>query len=672
MDAFADRLMLRGSKSRGALPAAIFGSAGGMARSIELDKPPVRIGLWPLQSETDPELAMGLLVVLALLLDRYRDVRIYRLMAQVEGSSDDYKWNIARSQFDVDDWQLDELDENAAVWGTLNTAEDRWQLVLEVENDTLDDNAPKVFEYNAETLADLINLLPSAAGDVARYLNAADTELLAIGYPPLQAENDVLKHLLQRAFHWERKLYLSLWGVDWQEQAFTDDSRALQDAGLKAGDFGAWLVSGLITRVMLFTDHQRDELFIPLIEDFSTAYIHSPLPGAVLGKALFDAQQIERAYDLLESSVEQHENDPALRLAMAELYRRGGRILEAVQTFQDAIEDQVVSAQLYTRYADLLTVLDFNNISLNELVLVRGSQSAASPLLWEAVAAYRAALTIEPNNLSALSAQLVQLVELGADDERLWDDFEQLVSLDKTGDAVRSVVDAFANYDDDISPAIEVLEEAVTREADRTDLHLSLAIAYLADEDGDAAVQELQKVQNLTSSPEILADIQRLMLIAEDPEFEFRLGEINDIISAGNKIGADDVGFLEEALEKAPEFDELYLLIARAYLGWEENSSAIETLLDGHEHLPENPEILALLSRLLWESGEHELAFNYLNKGIAANPNYVPLLARMGQYLFEDDQEEASKAYLTRAEMISPRDPVLARVRVHIARMLGQ
>ncbi len=671
MDEFADRLMLRGGKSRGALPAAIFGSAGGMARSIELDKPPVRIGFWPLQSENDPEIAMGLVVVLALLLDRYRDVRVYRLLAQVEGNADDYEWDIAQSQFDVDDWQLDGLDENAAIWGRLNTADTRWQLVLEVENDTLDEDAPQTLEYNADTLADLINLLPSAAGEVGRYLNTPDAELLAISYPPVQAESDVLKRLLRSAFHWERKLYLSLWGIDWQEQAFLDDNRALQEAGLKAGEFGAWLVSALVTRVMLFTDHQRDELFIPLIEDLRTAYSHSPLPGAVLGKALFDAQQIERAYDLLENSIEQHDNDPTLRLTMAELYRRGGRILEAVQTFQDAIEDQVVNAQLYTRYADLLTVLDFNSISLNDLVLVKGGQNAASPLLWEAVAAYRAALALEPSNLSALSAQLVQMIELGADDERLWDDFEQLVNLDKTGEAVRSVVDMLANYDD-ISPAIEILEGAVASEPGRTDLHLSLAIAYLADEDGDAAAQELQRGQNLTDNPEILADIQRLLLIAEDPEFEFRLGEINDVISAGNNIGVEDVEFLEEALEKAPEFDELYLLIARAYLGWKENSSAIETLLDGHEHLPENPEILALLARLLWESGEQELAFNYLNKGIAANPNYVPLLARMGQYLFEDDQEEASKAYLARAEMISPRDPVLARVRVNIARMLGQ
>src|SRR5690606_5280413 len=137
MDEFADRLMLRGGKSRGALPAAIFGSAGGMARSIELDKPPVRIGFWPLQSENDPEIAMVLAVVLALLLDRERGVRVNRLLAQGEGTTDDYEWNVAQSQFNVDDRQLDGLDETAATWRRLNTADTRCQPVLEVENVTL-------------------------------------------------------------------------------------------------------------------------------------------------------------------------------------------------------------------------------------------------------------------------------------------------------------------------------------------------------------------------------------------------------------------------------------------------------------------------------------------------------------------------------------------------------
>jgi hypothetical protein len=74
---------------------------------------------------------------------------------------------------------------------------------------------------------------------------------------------------------------------------------------------------------------------------------------------------------------------------------------------------------------------------------------------------------------------------------------------------------------------------------------------------------------------------------------------------------------------------------------------------------------------MLWDSGEHELAFSYLNKGVAKNPNYVPLLALTGRYLFEDGQQDAAKAYLSRAELITPNDPVLIAARTHIARLLS-
>jgi tetratricopeptide (TPR) repeat protein len=148
------------------------------------------------------------------------------------------------------------------------------------------------------------------------------------------------------------------------------------------------------------------------------------------------------------------------------------------------------------------------------------------------------------------------------------------------------------------------------------------------------------------------------------------LGEIADVINAGNNIETGDVEFLEGIIERVPTYAEIYLLLARAYIGWDETSSAMETLLDGHKHVPDDPDILALLSEVVWDSGETDVAFSYLNKGISQNPQHVPLLALAGQYLFEDGQEEAAKSYLLKAEAISPNDPVLGRVRRHIARSL--
>jgi Flp pilus assembly protein TadD len=270
-----------------------------------------------------------------------------------------------------------------------------------------------------------------------------------------------------------------------------------------------------------------------------------------------------------------------------------------------------------------------------------------------------------------LSRQLLQLLEVDEfDADRFWDGFKRVVALDISGEQVRSVVDALYNIDD-MTLALYTLKTASQREPNRSDLHLNLAAAYLIDEDGDKAKVELKMARRLTSDPLIHADIDRLMLVAEDPDFEARIGEITDIVSAGNQLDTDDVEFLEGILEKAPSFAEGYLLLARSYGAWDELSSAIEVLLDGHEHLPDDPEIATLLARLLWDSGEQELAFSYLNQGVAKNPSYVPLLALTGRYLFEDGQQDAAKAYLARAELITPNDPVLIAARAHIAKLLS-
>ncbi|MBZ0303410.1 MAG: hypothetical protein K8J31_26950, partial [Anaerolineae bacterium] len=206
----------------------------------------------------------------------------------------------------------------------------------------------------------------------------------------------------------------------------------------------------------------------------------------------------------------------------------------------------------------------------------------------------------------------------------------------------------------------------------RTDLYLNLSAVYLLDEESDAARQWLEKAQKLTDDEATRADIERMLLAADDPELETRLGEITDIVNAGNTLEVEDVEFLEQILKQVPSYAEVCVLLAKAYLNWEEVASALETLLDGYKYSSDDPEIVTLLSQTLWESGEEDLAFSYLNKGLIGSPHYVPLLALAGQCLFEDGQTDAARAYLLRAEAISPRDPALVRVRQHIGRSLNQ
>src|SRR5215216_1511266 len=92
-----------------------------------------RIGLWPLVSSA-PDISMGLMTLLAFLLERYQGVIVYRLFANVD-DAEAFEWTMERSQFGVDDWQLEELDENVGVWGTLERNGAGWQLEIDVEND---------------------------------------------------------------------------------------------------------------------------------------------------------------------------------------------------------------------------------------------------------------------------------------------------------------------------------------------------------------------------------------------------------------------------------------------------------------------------------------------------------------------------------------------------------
>ena len=672
MNDLSNRLQLSGRQKRNRLPTAIFGSVGKLGQMVELNKPPVRIGLWPIVSETAPETALGLATVLGFLLERYLTVRCYRLFASVAGEPEAYQWSIADSQFSVDDWGLDDLDENAAVWGKLSRAGDAWQLEIEVENDLLDAEVVQKFTYSGGAIPDLIQQLPNAAEDITQYLSAGEAGVTRALYQHVASDHD-FTDLLSAAFKHELALFLSLWGQERSLEDLQQDIQVLAAKAQGAGEFGAWLVASAVARDLLFSDNAEDDTFIPTVQEIIAQYPHSPIPAIILSRALFESEQIQVAYDLLEAAVTNHPDHAMSYLTLAELYRSGGRLVETTDTFQAAIEADAVSVSLYLRYANFLQALDFNGISIEDYALV-DPEEQDNPLLGESIAAYQAALEIAPDNLEALTALVIQLAEVPHDNpDQIWIRFEQLVMLDRSGEQVRQVVDAFYNQEMlDIEPGITILEKQIALESQRYDLLVNLAVLYLAIEEGSEAETHLKQALQMTDDPDTKLDINRLLLAAEDPEFEMRLGEMTDILNAGNALSADDVNYLEDILARSPGMSEIYLLIARAYLGWDEPSSALETLLDAHKNLPDDPDIAVLLAQTLWEAGEQELAFSYLNAGITANPNHVPLLAVMGQYLFEDEQEEAAKAYLARAERIAPRDPVLTKVRVNIARLFGQ
>lgn len=665
MRTLAARLM-QTNLSTSNLPTAIFGSADTLSKALEINRPPVRIGIWPIVCPKAPEVAMGVATLLAFLLERYNRVRVYRLFARLNEEPHAYRWRVEDSQFDVDDWQLDDLDENVALWGTLTQTTSDWTLQVSIENDLAPDGDDlQVFYHTASDLAGLVASLPELTDKIASYLEAGEVPIAKLLYEsqPKDWPDERLERLLRQAFVCELRLFLSLWGQSWD---IDDDFDALVNAAIVLGEMGEWVVSNVLARLISrgadLTETNVSDMVDLVINSFPTGSI-API---VLAGSLYRSGYAQECFSLLEDAVEQHPADTLPRVVLSEFLREGGRLFDALDVLQQAVEEEVVGAYLYVRYANLLSVLDYNGMVVEDFVLIDMTQRAPNLLALEALAAYTAALELEPDNVEALFGQLMQLIDIGSVRERFWAGFARLVEADSTGEYVRNVIDGMDAVDD-IQPGISILERAAAQHPDRLDMYINLGCAYILEGEGDAALQALEHARSLTNDRAVLADLERLALSAEDPDFESRLGEIIDLISAGSRVDTDDAEYLETIISRAPTLAEAYVLLAKTYAGWGEVGSVLETLLDGYRHVPHDAEMIFLLAQTLWDSGEHDLALNYLTKGIAHNPNHVPLLALMGRCLFDTDRDQEARAYLTRAELIAPRDPTLNEVRAYIA-----
>lgn len=660
--------------AKSALPAAIFGSVDTLSQALEIDRPPVRIGMWPIMSQRTPEAAMGIATLLAFMLERHEKTRVYRLFARLDGEPESYRWSIKDSQFDVDDWQLDDLDENAAVWGTLEHVEGVWQLELQVENDMAAEGEDlRVFTVIGAQLIDLVEALPQTAAEIAVYLGAGETSLMSPLFTPRPSGKKAgnLEKLLHQSFACELSLFLALWGKPWPFHQIVRDIRELMDAGIGLGSLGEWAVASALARI-IGRAPDLDETAIAEIADTAAGYFSDSAVGdVIIAGGLYRSGYTQECFSVLDGAVERFSDSTLPRITLGEYLRLSGRLFDALDVFQEAVEDNVADANLYIRYGSLLTVLDYSGMIVEDFVLIDMTQRAPNLLALEALAAYTAALELEPDNAQALSGQLVQLLDVGSVGERFWDGFSHLVEIDSSGELVRGLLDAMDDVED-VRPGVRILAAALNKYPNRSDIAVNLAVAYILEGEGTSAMRALDRARALTTDPLVLADIERLALSAQDPDFESRIGDILDLISAGTKVDADDAEYLESVIAQAPTFSEPYVLLAKAYIGWGEVGSALDTLLDGYKRIPGDPELAYLLAQTLWNSGEHELAVSYLSKGIVSNPNYVPLLALMGRYMFDRDRFEEARVYLTRAELISPRDPTLREVRAYIASKLGE
>jgi len=674
---FAKRMMRinqRGTVQR--VPTAIFGKLASLSENIS-GRPAYRVGMWPCVSEEKPLEAMGLWATLAYLLERWRDIEVYRLFAMFEEDQENLpNWDIAQSQFAVEDWDVEELDENIGIWAEYKPVDTGFELKVFVENDLLtgQDNEAQEVSVQAASLQEMIAALPGLAEKVAELIEANLLDETIPLYSVDDASDADFSALFKQLLRWEHRLLAHLWDIEWEDTDILtdyDELLASADVGQGKSNYGAWVAAQAVSQTMRPGYSVIGDLLVDHITKFEDAFSQASNAIPIVADALFQLGQAQQAYRLLEGHTSKNPQNTQSWLKLGDLYARGGRPEEAVDRFQTAIENEAVNQYLYRSYGNLLVQVEqYQNVYIEEFVLIDPDDYAPDELVQrEAVAAYDESIKLDSEYVRVWYAKLEQLAALGEEDQ-FWDGFAKLLPLDTNGEYTRELIEGVYDFAT-IDPGITNLRELQQKYPERIDPFINLALLHLTVEDGAAARDILEKTRDMTEDVTVLSDIESLLLRADDPEFEYRFGELAAIVAAGNALSADDVEFLEDAVEDAPHYLDAHLTLAQAYDAWDDKDAALEVLLDAQEKLPDHPEVLRLLARILWESDERDVAFQYLNRGLATFPFDVPLLVQAGHLLFLNEQFAESRRYLALAQEIQPRNPVLRNVQTFIARQLA-
>ncbi len=650
-------------------PSVIFGSAASLSASLE-QKTPIRIALMPALSADQPDLALGLMSLLGYLLENFQDITVYRQFARLEGDPADFEWNIEASQFLFEEWHLEPLDDNTTVWAALQYDHGTLRFTVEAESDYPDETVePFRREYAASGLADMIDQLPQAAHDLTDYLTADlnRVHLVRLYDPNPARDADQVLRLIEKAALFEVHVLLHLWG---KEQPLFDEWSAIYQMAVNIDDggFSAWLMSAALKRLLLPGITQQ--LHLPDDEDLYTQVKSSPLATANFARGISQRGDHQSAIQYILTALDDLGVTPEtanLVFVLGDLYLMTGHIQDGVTAYEDAAEVAPDSATIHLRIAQSLSLLD--DLSKNS----GGERSHTQDI----VEAYEYALGLDSKNQAKLlAAQVITLAkDMTSDDagDLLVGKFEALVTADHQGEYVSDLLEELYGIDEVEFDALQaILETAVTQVPDRTDRKINLATAYILNEEHDRALELLEEALQKTSNPDQLAEVQRLILYADDPDFEAIIGEIIDKISSRTSLDETEIDYLEQVVEVAPRHAEAYVLLAQGYQLWNDADAVMDTLLDAVKQLPNEAELLVMLAKVLLDSDQDELALQYLQHSVEQNPTHIPTLALLGRVLFDMDRDNEARAYIAQAQTLGPKNAAVTEVRAYIARKMSE
>jgi protein O-GlcNAc transferase len=251
-----------------------------------------------------------------------------------------------------------------------------------------------------------------------------------------------------------------------------------------------------------------------------------------------------------------------------------------------------------------------------------------------AIAAYEAALKLQPDNAGAHSNLGAALVRLGRYDEGVTH-YQRALALDPANTLFRFNL-ALALYKSGDAPAAVPELQKVLAAKDQRNARVLLGDCYL-------------RMGRFQEAVDLLSPYEREL--GDDRAFSYVLGS-----AYVETNRPDDAQRVINRIFNGGESAEGHLLMATAYLRQADGPAAVTELKRALAINPQLPVANALLGRALLRSGDQEAALRAFRRELELNPNDFDANLEVGELKKRDQQFEDALIYIQRARRMRPTD----------------
>lgn len=385
--------------------------------------------------------------------------------------------------------------------------------------------------------------------------------------------------------------------------------------------------------------------------------------------------QLKASLIELKNALQQNPNNSEARLLLGELYILVGDGAASEKEIKKAMSlgisgeyvDKLLgrSLLLQHRYIDVLKMLENNDVlSQPELLVLRGEAQLGLRNVTQAVAAFKQAISIEPDTKRAqLGLARIELDNNNHDSaaERVEiviaknrNDAEAWLIKGEVANRQGNVEEALAGYRQSINLSPKMMPTFISMEA-----HSGLARLLIRQNKFDEAEQHIKhllKVASKFSIPNYLA----ALLAYEKKQYD----EAKNYLQVALKIAPENLasilllgstnyilGNLEQAqsqlstvVAEKPNFLAARMLLAEVRLRQHQSDHALDTLEPALLQAPSDARLLAMVGQAALRSGELERGRKILQSAVSKQPNSSGLRAQLAMlYLAEGNDTLAAR-----------------------------